>query len=73
MLTHFSKITNDLISQCKPIFNGNKVRKIIRSLLKSLDVKATSLKELNVSKEMDFMVFMGNIKTNEMEFMTRKE
>ena len=73
MLTCFSEITNGLISLGEPIFNDNKVRKIIRSLPKSCEVIATSLKELNDSKEMNFMAFIGNLKTHQKEFKVREQ
>ena len=63
MLTRFSEITNGLISLGELISNDNKVRKIIRSLFKSWEVKVTTLKDLNDSKEMDFSMFMGNLKS----------
>jgi len=68
MLTRFGKIANDLVSLGEPISNDNKVRKIIRLLPKSWEVKVTTLKELNDSKEMDFTTCMGNLKTHKMEF-----
>ena len=49
MLTRFNKITNNLISYCESISNDNKLIKIIYSLPKSWEVKATTLKELNDS------------------------
>ena len=37
------------------------------------EVKATTLKELNDSKKMDFTAFMSNLKTHEMEIKAREE
>lgn len=65
MLTRFNNITNGLISLGEPITNDQKVRKIIQSLPKTWEVKATTLKELNNAKEMNFTVFMGNLETHE--------
>ena len=73
MLTPLSKITNDLISLGELIFNDHKMWKIIQTLPKSWEVKATTLKELNDSNEMDFTAFMGNLKTCEMETKARKK
>ena len=49
------------------VYNDNKVRRIIRSLSKSWEVKVTTLNELNDSKEMNFIAFMGTLKTHEMK------
>ena len=65
LLTHSSKINNALISLGEPSSNDSNVRKIIRSVPKLWEVKATTLKELNDSKEMDSTIFMGNLKTHE--------
>ena len=43
------------------------MRKVIRALPKSWEVKATTLKELNDKEEMDFSEFIKNLKTHEME------
>ena len=72
MLTRFNNITNGLISLGETITNDQKVRKIIRSLPKTWEVKSTTLKELNDAKEMNYTVFMGNLKTYEMEMKARK-
>ena len=47
ILSHFSTITNALISLCKPINNDQKVRKI-RALPQAYEVKATTLKSLTI-------------------------
>ena len=73
MFTRFTAITNVLVSLGKPISNDQMVRKIIRVLLKSWEIKATTLKELNDKKEMNFTAFMGNLKTHEMEMKVREE
>ena len=72
VLTHFNNITNGFISLGVTITNDQKVRKIIRSLPKTWEVKSTTLKELNDAKEMNYTVFMGNLKTYEMEMKARK-
>ena len=54
MLTRFTKITNALSSLGDNIDNDQKIRKVIRALPKSWEVKATTLKELNDREEMDF-------------------
>ena len=73
MLTHFTKITNALSSLGDNIDNDQKIRKVIRALPKSWEVKATTLKELNDRKEMDFSGFISNLKTHEMEMKVREE
>jgi len=73
MLTRFTKITNGLSSLGNKIDNDQKIRKVIRALPKSWEVKATTFKELNNREEMDFSDFIGNLKTHEMEMMVREE
>jgi len=73
MLTRFTKITNALSSLGDKIDNDQKIRKVIRALPKSWEVKATTLKELNDKEEMDFSGFIGNLKTHEMEMKIREE
>jgi len=46
---------------------------IIRSLPKTWEIKATTLKELNNSKEMNLTEFMSNLKTHEMKLKAREE
>ena len=72
MLARFTTITNRLFSLGKLISNDQKVRKIIRAFLKSWEVKATVLKELNDNEEIDFTAFVGNLKTHEMKMKVRK-
>ena len=55
MVTKFKKITNGLASLGDDIDNDQKVRKIIRALPPSWEVKATILKELNVKEEMELI------------------
>ena len=55
------------------IDNDQKIRKVIRALPKSQEVKATTLKELNDREEMDFSSFIGNLKAHEMEMKVREE
>ena len=47
MITRLTKITNSLLSLGDSIDNDQKVRKVIRALLQSWEVKFTTLKELN--------------------------
>jgi len=54
------------------IDNDQKVRKVIRALLKAWEVKATTLKELNDPEEMDFSRIIGNLKTHKMKMKTRE-
>ena len=67
MLTRFTNITNILSSLGESINNDQKIRKIIRALPKSWEVKATILKDLNDREEMKFSGFIGNLKTHEMK------
>ena len=67
MLTRFIKITNGLSSLGDIIDNDQKIRKVIRALPKSWEVKATTLKDLNDREEMDFSGFIGTLKTHEMK------
>ena len=46
---------------------------MLKALPKSWDVKTTILKEFNDKEEMDFIAFMGNLKTHEMEMNAREE
>ena len=52
MVPRFTKITNGLASLGGAIDNDQKVRKIIRVLPPSWEVKATTLKKLNDKEEM---------------------
>ena len=63
MLTHFTIITNTLISLGKSIDNDQKVWKIIRALPQAWEVNATTLKEIKNRKEMYFTAFMRKLKT----------
>ena len=47
------------------IDNDQKVRKVIRALSPSWEVKATTLKELNDKEEMELIGLIGNLKTHE--------
>ena len=73
MLTWFTTITNRRVSLGKPILNDQKVRKILRALLKSRKVKTTTLKELNDKEKMNFTAFVANLKTHEMTMKERKD
>ena len=55
MITRFTKITNALSSLGDDISNDQKVRKVIRALPSSWEIKATTLKELNDKDEMDLI------------------
>ena len=70
MVTKFTKITNALASLGDEINNGQKVRKVIRALPSSWEIKATTLKKLN-DKELKSLI--GNLKTPEMEKKAREE
>ena len=67
MITRFAKITNGLFSLGDSIDNNQKVTKVICALPQSWEVKSTNLKELNDKEEIDFMGFIGNLKTHKME------
>ena len=73
MITRFTKITNALSSLGDDISNDQKVRKVIRALPTSWEIKATTLKELNDKDEMDLISLIGNLKTHEMEKKAREE
>jgi len=73
MITRFTKITNGLTSLGDAINNDQKVRKVIRALPPSWEVKATTLKELNNKKKMELISLIGNLKTNEMERKAKEE
>jgi len=73
MVTRFTKITNGLSSLGDAIDNDQRVRKIIRALPPSWEVKATTLKELNDKEEMELIGLIGNLKTHEMERKAREE
>ena len=64
MVTKFTKITNSLASLGDVIDNDQNVRKVIRALSPSWEVKVTTLKELNDKKEMELIGLIGNLKTH---------
>ena len=72
MLIRFIAITNDFVSLGKPISNDQIVRKIIRALVKSWEVKAITLRKLNFKEEMNFTAFVGNLKTPEIKIKVRE-
>ena len=72
MITKFTKITNALASLGDEINNDQKVRKVIRALPSSWEIKATTLKELNDKDEMELISLIGNLKTHEMEKKARE-
>ena len=73
MIFKFTKITNGLTFLGDKIGNDQKVRKVMRALPPSWEVKATILKELKDKEEMELIGLIGNIKTHEMERETREE
>jgi len=73
IVTRFTKITNGLTSLGDAIHNNQKVRKVIRALPPSWEVKTTTLKELNDKEEMELISLINNLKTHEIERKDRKE
>ena len=73
IITCFTKITNGLSSLGDTIDNDQKIRKVIRALPPSWEVKSTFLKELSVKEKMDFVDPIGNLKAHEMERKAREE
>ena len=73
MVTRFTKITNGLTSLSDAIVNDQKVRKVIRALPSSWEVKTTTLKELNDKEEMELISLIGNLKTHKIERKAREE
>ena len=72
MLSRSTNITNGLSSLGDKINNDQKMRKVIRALSKSWEVKTTTLKELNDCEETKFFEFIGNLKTHEMKMKVRE-
>jgi len=73
MITKFTKITNALSSLGDDISNDQKVRKLIRALPSSWEIKDTTLKELNNKDEMELISLIGNLKTHEMKKKARED
>ena len=73
MITKFAKITNDLASLGDGIANDQKVRKVIRALPPSWEVKFITLKELNDKKEIELIALIENLKTHDMERKAREK
>jgi len=73
MITRFTEITISLSSLSDTIDNDQKVRRVIRALPPSWEVKYTTLKELSDKEEMNFMGLIGNMKTHEMKKKVREE
>ena len=73
MVSKFTKITITFASLGDAIDNDQKIRKVIRALSPSWEVKATTLKELNDKEEMELIGRIGNQKTHEMERKAREE
>jgi len=73
MVTIFTEITNGLTSLGNVIDNDQKVRKVIRILSPSWEVKTTTLKKLNDKEEVELIGLIGNLKTHEMERKAREE
>jgi len=67
MITKFTKVTNGFAFLSDAIDNDQKVRKVIRALPLSWQVKSTTLKELNDKEEMELIGVIGNLKTHEIE------
>jgi len=67
MITKFIKITNGLASLGDEIDKDQKVRKEIRALPPSWEVKFITLKELNDKEEMELIDLIGNLKTHKMK------
>ena len=67
MVRRFTKITNGLTFLGNAIDNDQNVRKVIRALSPSWEVKATIWKELNDKEEIKLIGLIGNLKTHEME------
>ena len=67
------KITNALCSLGDEINNDQKVRKVIRVLPSSWEIKASTLKELNDKDEMELISLIENLKTHEIEKKAREE
>ena len=73
MIPKFTKIINGLAFLGDRIDNDQKVRKIIRALPPSWEVKATTLKEINDKEEMELIGLISNLKTHVMERKVREE
>ena len=73
MITKSTKINNGLASLGDGIDNDQKVRKVIRALPLSWEVKYTTLKELNDKEKMELIGLIRNLKTHEMEIKSREE
>jgi len=61
-VTNFAKITNGLASLGDAIDNDPKVKKIIRALSPSWEVKSTTLKELNNRKAGAHLVSLATLR-----------
>ena len=73
MVSKFTKITNGLDSLGDVIDNDHKIRKVIRGLLPSWEVKATIMKVLNEKEQIELIGLIGNLKTHEIERKTREK
>ena len=73
MITKFTKIINGHSSLGDTIDNDQKVRKVIRAVSPSSEVRSTTLKELNNKEEIDLIGLIKNLKTHEMERKAREE
>jgi len=73
MVTKFTIITNGFTSLGDEIDNDQKVRKIIRALPPSWEIKATTLKELNDKEKIVVIDLIGNLKTHDMERKAKEE
>ena len=73
MMTKFTKITNGFAFLGDEIDNEQKVRKVIRALPPSCEVKSTTLKELNDKEGMELIGLIKNLKAHEMKRKAREE
>ena len=61
MIAKFTKITNGLASLGDATDNDQKVRKIIRALPPSWEIKSTALNKLNDREKIKIIRFIGNL------------
>jgi len=73
MIIKFTKVTNGFAFLGDKIDYDKKVRKVIRALPPSWEVKFTIMKEPNDKKEMELIGLNGNLKTHEMKRKAREE
>ena len=66
MFTKLSSITNELRSLGEPISMTKQVRKVLRILPKSWEIKVDAITEAKDLKVLTMDVLIGNLKTHEM-------